>query len=104
MSEKSIFLSHCTFDPPKSPLYEIRVDYPLYLGKGRGAAAGCKGEKTPELEKGVIKSDLVLKGTLRKFSVLKKWTLRKLSPLKKGGWGDLILLRHPLSLFISNPQ
>jgi hypothetical protein len=39
-------------------LYQIRVDYPLYFGKGRGA--GGRGEKTPELEKGVIKADLVL--------------------------------------------
>jgi hypothetical protein len=39
--------------------YQIRVDYPLYLGKGRGRGAGCRGEKTPELEKKVIKADLV---------------------------------------------
>ncbi len=41
-------------------LYQIRVDYPVYLGKGRGRGAGGRGEKTLELEKGVIKADLVL--------------------------------------------
>jgi hypothetical protein len=40
--------------------YQIRVDYPLYLGKSRGRGAGCRGEKIPQLEKGIIKADLVL--------------------------------------------
>jgi hypothetical protein len=32
---------------------------PFILGRAGGRGAGCRGEKTPELEKGVIKADLV---------------------------------------------
>ncbi len=42
--------------------YQIRVEYPVYLGKGRGREAGSRGEKTPELEEGVIRADLVSVG------------------------------------------
>jgi hypothetical protein len=62
MSEKSLFLSHCTFDPPKSPLKR-----------------GTLGKFSPL--KGTLRRFSALKGTLRKFSAL-KGTLRKFSALK----------------------